>query len=83
MGFERLGARFGRDGGGRRRQRMAGDEDVVVCGAATFCGDDMGVVFGGDLVDDAYEAFVPVGILLLCGWEEGGFFILRGYCFGR
>ena len=43
---------------------MAGNEDVVVRGAAAFGGDDVGVVGGGDFVDNADKAFGPVGVVV-------------------
>lgn len=66
MGFEGRGGGVGGDcvlGGG---EGVAGDEDVLVGGAAAFGGENVGEVWGGDFVDDAYEAFVPMGVF---GWR--------------
>lgn len=60
------------DGAGRGGKRVACYEHVVVGGAAAFGGDYMRVVVGRYFVDDADEAFGPVGIGVV--GEEGGFF---------
>ena len=72
MRFEGLGFWVRGDCWGGVWEWVAGDEDVVVGGAAAFGGDYVGVVGGGDFVDDAHHAFGPVGIRV--GWEERGFF---------
>lgn len=62
VGFEGWGLGMGGDGCGGGVEGVAGDEDVVVGGAAAFGGDDVGVVGGCDFVDDADHVFVPVGV---------------------
>ena len=49
----------GGHGGAVRGERVAGDEDVLVAGAAAFGRDDVRVVGGRDFVDDADEAVGP------------------------
>ncbi len=54
---------------------MAGDEDVLVGGAAAFGGYYVGVVCFCDFVYDAYETFLPAGFVVFWGsFYEVGFF---------
>lgn len=80
VGFEGRCGRVGRDGCGGGGEGMAGREDVLVAGAAAFGGDDLGVVRGCDFVDNAYEAFVPVRVLVGRVEQEGRFFRGNGRC---
>ena len=74
--------RHRRHGSQARREDEAGDENILVACAPALGRDDGFVIFGRDLVDDAYEAFMPAvfavfivrrrSVLLVCegGWGE-------------
>ena len=69
MGLERRGGRiYGyRPGWVRIFERITVDEDILVRGTTSFGRDDMGIVSGCDLVDYAYQAFVPSILVVIIG----------------
>ena len=64
MRFERPRSGVGGDGRSAGGELVAGNEDIVVGGATAFGGDDVGVVRRRDFVDDADEAFGPLGVVV-------------------
>lgn len=74
VGFEGRRGGMGWDNGGGGGERMAIYDDVVVRGAASFSGDDVGEVGRGEFVDDANEAFRPGVFVVVIRLEEGCFF---------
>ena len=67
MCIERGGGRMEGDGRGTQAEFVAGDEDIVVGGAAAFGSDDVGEVGFSDFIDDPNKAFVPAGFVVFWG----------------